>query len=192
MLKKDNQDIIDSTKSRVLYLYQEMKKLNQIYVDCSTSKQSISDLCITITVKDIKKRYEENIALFENTQKNTRNLFISVVEDLTQLISIFVNLLISNDYSISLKNLLADDGNEGDDKKENVKEKKSKDPSKDRFFKELENVYLENLDEELLKEIYTIQNSTKIVSYQSQLEVLIIMIKPKGSIAADKSITLLM
>ncbi len=171
ILAPDNSELIELTKKRIIYLYDEMRKLNQIFVDCSSSKQSITDLCGTISVKEIKRRYEENIALFENTQKNTRNLFISVIEDLNQLLSFFVNLMIGNDYSVSIRILT----------------KNAPDPSKEKFFVDLENIYKEVVDEELLRDIFTVQNSTKIINYQSQLEVALIMVKPKGSIAAIRS-----
>ena len=172
ILSIENYDIIESTKNRILFLFNEIKKLNQVYYDCSTSKKSISELCSTLTSKEIKKTYQENIKLFENTMINTRDLFINAVEDINQLISIFVNLMISNDYSTAIK-ILTQNFNE---------------PAKEKFFLELENIYKENIDEELLEDIFCLMNSKHIINYQYQLEVALIMVKPKGSIVAEKSI----
>ena len=171
ILSKENEEIINIIKKRIKYLYDEMRKLNQIYQECSSSKQSISDMCSLIKGDDVKGRYEENITLFENTQRNTKNLFIGVAEDINQLISIFVNLMIGNDFSMSIR-ILTNDAPE---------------PHKESFFLYLENIYKETLDEELLKEIISLQNSVKIISYQTQLEIALILVKPKGSVNAEKS-----
>jgi len=81
--------------------------------------------------------------------------------------------MIGNDYSVSIRILT----------------KNAPEPSKEKFFVDLENIYREVVDEELLRDIFTVQNSTKIINYQSQLEVALIMVKPKGSIAAIRSIS---
>ena len=56
ILSKENEEIINIIKKRIKYLYDEMRKLNQIYQECSSSKQSISDMCSLIKGDDVKGR----------------------------------------------------------------------------------------------------------------------------------------
>lgn len=118
-----NRRVVDTLISRINFLFDELQGMNNIYNDCYNTKEAINDLSRNkpfmtdeifldkeknLQYSKMKSKFQDNINNFENSLNITKKIIIKFSRELGISISIFLNLMMMNEFQENLKQLCDD------------------------------------------------------------------------------------
>ena len=104
-LERKNHCIIEMILKRMDELFIDLKKSNKLAEDIEIQKKELNDN-IEKESDDNKYKLIENLSLLENLTNHTKQGFVMACTEFGYLISIFVNLIMNNQFEINLKLLI--------------------------------------------------------------------------------------
>ena len=104
---KDNK-CIRILYERISQTFINLMNLNKIYSECKRNIDELSKRSANSSA-NFKSKFQEDARLYEDTAKDVLNVYLVSVQEFTLLLSIFVNLMMTNDFRKSRSSLVLDE-----------------------------------------------------------------------------------
>ena len=119
----NNKRIVETITDRVYYLFEEVIGMNNIYNDCRSTKEAITELSKeksfmtdeifqdkekNLQNSKMKSKFQDNLTNFENSLNITKKIIINYTRELGLSVSVFLNLMMMNDFQENIKTLCND------------------------------------------------------------------------------------
>ena len=198
-LERKNHCVVEMILKRMDKLFIDLKKSNKLAEDIELQKKELNEN-IEKETDDNKYKLIENLSLLENLTNHSKQVFVMACTEFGYLVSIFVNLIMNNQFEINLKLLL---GNKIEEYflfdedlvnfnknflNESLNESSTKKDENDDFIGKLLHYHiffqkLKSLKQEIIKPI----NNISLSKFTFQLPLAVLMFNPTIQIVFTKN-----